>query len=299
MSGDGPRLSVALDRRASCRVEAIPGGVEIESKESLTKASAHDVGELLERSPRSLAAQALALLGAASGVRVVTEWKVPAGSGIEGGAALALATTAAVSRALGREDQASRARRARAGGRRASRADGRARPSCGALRRGRADAAGAPAPSRPSGPPSIPDGSTNRCWWSTLGHPRRPAAAEASPPGPSAASRTGPIVEALRGGRYEDVVDLLAEEPWSGRCRAGSAPGRGARARGGRSRPPARDGEARRGLGSAGLARPGAPRGGRGRAQGGRTEALGDPGRPAGPGARLRAGRVRIRGLAR
>ena len=44
--GDGPRLSVALDRRATCRVEAIPGGVEVESKESLTKASARDVGEL-------------------------------------------------------------------------------------------------------------------------------------------------------------------------------------------------------------------------------------------------------------
>ena len=65
---DGPRLSVALDRRATCRVEPIPAGVEVESKESLTKASgSRRRRELVERSPGSLAAQALALLGATPG----------------------------------------------------------------------------------------------------------------------------------------------------------------------------------------------------------------------------------------
>jgi len=213
---DGPRLSVALDRRASCRVEAIPGGVEIESKESLTKASAHDVSELVERSPRSLAAQALALLGAASGFRVVTEWKVPAGSGIEGGAALALATTAAVSRALGREDQASElVALAREVAERAGRTDEHGLHAAlfggVVLTRGRAGALEAERPAIDPGRIDesllVVDG----------GAPEAAGDDKASPPGPSAlASRTGPIVEALRSGRYEDVVELLAEEPGAG-----------------------------------------------------------------------------------
>ena len=212
--GDGPRLSVALDRRASCRVEAIPGGVEIESKESLTKASAHDVSELLERSPRSLAAQALALLGAASGFRVVTEWKVPAGSGIEGGAALALATTAAVSRALGREDQATElVALAREVAERAGRTDEHGLHAAlfggVVLTRGRAGALEAERPAIDPGRIDesllVVDG----------GAPEAAGGGETSPPGRSA-SRTGPIVEALRSGRYEDVVDLLAEDLGAG-----------------------------------------------------------------------------------
>jgi hypothetical protein len=212
--GDGPRLSVALDRRASCRVEAIPGGVEIESKESLTKASARDVSELLERSPRSLAAQALALLGAASGVRVVTEWKVPAGSGIEGGAALALATTAAVSRALGREDQATElVALAREVAERAGRTDEHGLHAAlfggVVLTRGRAGALEA---ERPAIDPGRIDESLLVV---DAGAPEAAGGGQASPPGPSA-SRTGPIVEALRSGRYEDVVDLLAEDLGAG-----------------------------------------------------------------------------------
>ena len=213
---DGPRLSVALDRRASCRVEAIPGGVEIESKESLTKASAHDVSELVERSPRSLAAQALALLGAASGLRVVSEWKVPAGSGIEGGAALALATTAAVSRALSREDQATElVALAREVAERAGRTDEHGLHAAlfggVVLTRGRAGALEAERPAIDPGRIDesllVVDG----------GAPEAAGDGKASPPGPSAlASRTGPIVEALRSGRYEDVVELLAEEPGAG-----------------------------------------------------------------------------------
>jgi hypothetical protein len=212
--GDGPRLSVALDRRASCRVEAIPGGVEIESKESLTKASAHDVSELLERSPRSLAAQALALLGAKSGVRVVTEWKVPAGSGIEGGAALALATTAAVSRALGREDQATElVALAREVAERAGRTDEHGLHAAlfggVVLTRGRAGALEA---ERPAIDPGRIDESLLVV---DAGAPEAAGGDQASPPGPSA-SRTGPIVEALRSGRYEDVVYLLAEDLGAG-----------------------------------------------------------------------------------
>jgi len=211
--GDGPRLSVALDRRASCRVEAIQGGVEIESKESLTKASAPGVAELVDCSPRSLAAQALALLGAASGFRVVTEWKVPAGSGIEGGAALALATTAAVSRALGREDEPARLiALAREVAERAGRTDDHGLHAAlfggVVLTRGRAGALEAERP-------AIDPGRIDESLLVVDGGAAEAAGgAEASPLGPSAsASRTGPIVEALRCGRYEDVVALLAEEP--------------------------------------------------------------------------------------
>jgi hypothetical protein len=101
----GARVSVALDRRALCRVETGGTGLTLESKDALTRTTAADAEELLSRAPRSVAAQAIGLAGARGGLRVVTEWKLPQGSGVDGDAALALATTAALARALGREAQ--------------------------------------------------------------------------------------------------------------------------------------------------------------------------------------------------
>ena len=98
----GPRVSVALDRRAQCRVETGGTGVTLESKDALTRTTAADAEELLARAPRSVAAQAIGLAGAKGGLRVVTEWKLPQGSGVDGDAALALAATAALARAAGR-----------------------------------------------------------------------------------------------------------------------------------------------------------------------------------------------------
>ena len=211
--GDGPRLSVALDRRATCRVEAIPGGVEVESKESLSRASARDVGELVERSPGSIAAQALALLGASAGLRVVTEWKVPAGSGIHGDAALALATTAAVSGALGRDaEPEALVALAREAGARAGRTDDHGLHAAlfggVVLTRGGGAALEAERvgvdPGRIDESLLVVDGGAPEAGISAPSQPDR---------SPGEATLAGRIVEALRAGRYEDVVDLVASEP--------------------------------------------------------------------------------------
>jgi hypothetical protein len=120
----GPRVSIALDRRALCRVETGAAGVVIEAKEALTKTQAADVAELVAKAPRSIAAHALDLAGARGALRVVTEWKLPAGSGVDGDSALAVAATAAVARAHGRElDPAELLRLAREASRRAGRRD--------------------------------------------------------------------------------------------------------------------------------------------------------------------------------
>ena len=214
---------------------------------------------------------------------------MPAGSGIDGDAALALATTAAVSRApwagssepdelvaLARE--AARASRARptstgyhaalCGGRRAD-----ARRAGGA--RGRARSA------------STPAGSRSRCCWWTPGAPERGRAGEPARAGRERVHRTGRDRRgALAAAATRTSSDLVGR---GGRGAAPSGPGqrptrRGARARGGRGGPAAGRGAARGRLGAAGRARAGPPRGGQGGAQGGR---------PASP----LAVRVDLRGL--
>ena len=96
-----PRLNVALDRRALCRVETGVSGVRVEAKDALVRLAAADVAELVARAPGSLVARALELSGALGGIAVVTEWKLPVGSGVDGDGALALAATAALARATG------------------------------------------------------------------------------------------------------------------------------------------------------------------------------------------------------
>lgn len=96
-------VNVAIDRRAWCRVELGGVGVEIESKDTLQKASADSVAELIAGGRLTLAAHILQALGVESGVRVVTQSRVPAGSGLGGSSALAVAIAGAALRALGRE----------------------------------------------------------------------------------------------------------------------------------------------------------------------------------------------------
>jgi shikimate kinase len=120
----GPRVSVALDRRAECRVETSAPGVVIEAKDALTKTAAVDVAELVAKAPGSIAARVLELAAVRSELRVVTEWKLPAGSGVDGDSALAVAATAAVARILGRNlEQEELLRLAREASRRAGRRD--------------------------------------------------------------------------------------------------------------------------------------------------------------------------------
>ncbi|MGE5127029.1 MAG: hypothetical protein ACM3PV_12115, partial [Betaproteobacteria bacterium] len=95
-------VNVAIDRRAWCRVEAGVEGVEIESKDTLQKAAGRSVAEVLAGGKLTLAAHILQALGIESGVRVVTQSRVPAGSGLGGSSALAVAITGAVTAAFDR-----------------------------------------------------------------------------------------------------------------------------------------------------------------------------------------------------
>jgi D-glycero-alpha-D-manno-heptose-7-phosphate kinase len=95
-------VNVAIDRRASCRVETHEGGLRLESKDTLVKLDAEDVGQALATGRLGLHARILHALGAHRGLRVVTHSRVPAGSGLGGSSALAVTIAAAVSEALGR-----------------------------------------------------------------------------------------------------------------------------------------------------------------------------------------------------
>lgn len=95
-------LTVAIDRRAWCRVETGVEGIQIESKDALSRAAAGTVSELLDHPHLSPTARVLDALGAAEGLKVVTQSRVPVGSGLGGSSALAVATAAATARALGR-----------------------------------------------------------------------------------------------------------------------------------------------------------------------------------------------------
>ncbi len=96
-------VNVAIDRRAWCRVETGGTGVRIESKDTLQKAEGKTVSDVLGGGGLSLVAQILRALGIETGVHVITQSKVPAGSGLGGSSALAVAVAAAAARAIGRE----------------------------------------------------------------------------------------------------------------------------------------------------------------------------------------------------
>ena len=96
-------VNVAIDRRAWCRVETGIAGIRLESKDTLAKAEGRDVSEVLGGGALSLVAYILRALGIESGLKVVTHSRVPAGSGLGGSSALAVAVVAAAARAVGRE----------------------------------------------------------------------------------------------------------------------------------------------------------------------------------------------------
>jgi D-glycero-alpha-D-manno-heptose-7-phosphate kinase len=96
-------VNVAIDRRAWCRVETGGEGVQIESKDTLQKVSGRTVGEVIAAGRLTLAAHVLQALGVETGVRVVTQLRVPAGSGLGGASALAVAIAGAAALALERE----------------------------------------------------------------------------------------------------------------------------------------------------------------------------------------------------
>lgn len=95
-------VNVAVDRRAWCRVELGGEGVHLESKDSLRKATADRLDDLATDGILGLVAEVLRALGVKSAVRVVTQSRVPEGSGLGGSSAVAVAVAAAVSAVRGR-----------------------------------------------------------------------------------------------------------------------------------------------------------------------------------------------------
>lgn len=95
-------VTVAIDRRATCRVESGYGGVRVESKDTLQKVDAADSGALPGRGVPGLLAFVLGALGVRSGVRVTTHSRAPGTEASGVSAAVAVAAVAALSRALAR-----------------------------------------------------------------------------------------------------------------------------------------------------------------------------------------------------
>jgi len=96
-------VNVAIDRRATCRVETGREGIRVESKDTLQKIEGKDVTEILGGGVLSLVGYILRALGIESGLSVTTQSRVPAGSGLGGSSALAVTIAAAAARAVGRE----------------------------------------------------------------------------------------------------------------------------------------------------------------------------------------------------
>ncbi len=96
-------LTVAIDRRAWCRVEAAGDGVVLESRDALRKASGRSVGELAGPGPLGPVARVLLAVGVETGARVMTQSRVPEGSGLGESAALGVAVAGAAARWLARE----------------------------------------------------------------------------------------------------------------------------------------------------------------------------------------------------
>ena len=96
-------VGVAIDRRATCRLEPGHDGLRIESRDTLSRRDGATALDLLDDGIISLAAHVLQTAGLDSGVRVVTESRVPAEAGLGGTSALAVAVAAAALRSTGRE----------------------------------------------------------------------------------------------------------------------------------------------------------------------------------------------------
>ena len=94
-------IGVALDRRVWCRVTTGVNGVRIESKDTLANVEGRDLSEVLVKGSHPLIANVLRALGIETGLHVVTQARVPAGSGLGVSSALAIAVAAAAARAIG------------------------------------------------------------------------------------------------------------------------------------------------------------------------------------------------------
>ena len=91
------RLAVALDRRVWCRVEPRERGVEVHSRDTGERTVSDDALDFAV-GPASRVARVLAAFGVRSGVRVVTQVRVPEDAGLGTEGALEVALSAALGR---------------------------------------------------------------------------------------------------------------------------------------------------------------------------------------------------------
>jgi galactokinase/mevalonate kinase-like predicted kinase len=209
-------VTVAIDRRAWCRVEAGAAGVRIESKDTLRKVEGEDVSEAIRKGASGTVGRVLQAMGLHTGVRVVTQCRVPEGSGLGESSALAAAVAGALARVQGagldRDAIARVASEAQAPG-----CDSAAAESHTAVRGGvlalHPEAGGLRAETLAIDPARIEES----LLLVDSGAPRPGGAGHDLPSEiPAIAAR---VREALLAGRFEDVIGLWAEE-WETRRRA-------------------------------------------------------------------------------
>ena len=205
-------VAVAIDRRPSCRVETGAALLELESKDALRKASAESLSELTPSPAHALAVHVLRAFAVERGVRVATHARLPEGTGLADGPALAVALAGAVAAALGRRLPPGEIERL--AGEAALRA-GVASAGTGAeatAARGRAVVfEGGSAGARVT-PLRVDPARIEECLMLL---DTRSEAATAPPPGVETAPS---VIAALQDGRLEALVDLWAEE-WAARER--------------------------------------------------------------------------------
>jgi hypothetical protein len=205
-------VTVAVDRRAWCRVETGVDGVLLESRDTLRKASGRDVAELIAKGALAPASRVLRALGIDGGVRVVTQSRVPEGSGLGEDAALGAAVAGAAACVLGRELGPEELARL------ALEAEGADGEASGRIREGDTAVRGGLLAFHLHGegvrvePLAVDPARVEESLLLVEATSPRMAAPAAAVVGDVA----GHILEALREGRFEDVVSLWAEE-WDAR----------------------------------------------------------------------------------
>jgi galactokinase/mevalonate kinase-like predicted kinase len=217
-------VTVAIDRRPWCRVELGGDGVRIESKDTLRKIGGENVSEALRKGAPAIVVRVLRAMGVRTGVWVVTQCRVPEGSGLGESSALGAAVAGALARAQRqRLDLETIARIASE----ANAPDGEAatdsRESHTAVRGGvlalHRESAGLRVESLAIDPARVEES----LLLVDAGALRSPAASHGAVSAiPSIASR---IREALLAGRFEDVIGLWAEEWQARRSAAAGWPG--------------------------------------------------------------------------
>jgi galactokinase/mevalonate kinase-like predicted kinase len=206
-------VTVAIDRRAWCRVETGGDGVRIESKDTLRRTSGEDVSEALRKGAPATVVRVLRAMGVQTGVHVVTQCRVPEGSGLGESSAQAAAVAGALALLRGPGlDQDEVARIASEAG-----APGDEAPTCyeechTAVRGGVLALHPEPAGWRVETLAIDPARVEESLLLLDVGTPRSSDAVPAS----AISSLASRVRDALLGGRFEDVVGLWSDE-WEAR----------------------------------------------------------------------------------